>query len=140
MMRLLTPYWQNQHFAADIFNELDRRPTAERFAAPAYEVQENEQHYLIETDLPGVKKEDIKIDLHENILTITGERKRDAKAESFKRSFTLPESVDVEKIEASHENGVLSIYLPKGAAAKPRTIEIQTKSGGFFDKLSNPSH
>ena len=97
MMRLLTPYWQNQHFAADIFNELDRRPTAERFAAPAYEVQENEQHYLIETDLPGVKKEDIKIDLHENILTISGERKRDAKAESFKRSFTLPESVDVEK-------------------------------------------
>lgn len=140
MMRLLTPYWQNQQFAADIFNELERRTTVEKFAAPAYEVQENEEHYLINTDLPGVKKEDIKIDLHENLLTITGERKRDAKVESFKRSFNVPENVDVEKIEARHENGVLSLYLPKGAAAKPRTIEIQTKTGGFFDKLSTPSH
>ncbi|NUN05158.1 MAG: Hsp20/alpha crystallin family protein [Bdellovibrio sp.] len=139
-MRLLTPYWSNQNFAADIFNELDRRTAAERFAAPAYDVQENEQHYLIETDLPGVKKEDIKIDLHESVLTITGERKRDGKAESFKRSFSVPDNVDLEKIEAQHENGVLSVYLPKGAAAKPRTIEIQNKSGGFFEKLTNSPH
>lgn len=141
-MRLLTPYWPNQRSMFDIFNEFDRLTEApqERVAVPACEVTEDEKHYLINADLPGIKKEDIKIDLHKNVLTITGERKRENNVMTFKRSFSVPDNVEQEKIEAHHENGVLSLYLPKSAAAQARSIEIQSKSGGFFDKITSSSH
>lgn len=135
-MRLLTPYWSTQRTtSADLFNEMEK--IFENFAqvpnknagytfSPAYEVSEDENRYMVSADLPGVKKEDIKIEMNENVLTISGERKKENKTASFKRSFSVPNTVDFEKIEANHEDGVLSISLPKAPLAKARTIEITT--------------
>ncbi|KHD88735.1 MAG: hypothetical protein OM95_07385 [Bdellovibrio sp. ArHS] len=131
-------------FATDLFDEVERmfegfaapaNTTPERRFTPAFEVNETEEHFLLAVDLPGIKKEDLKIEQNENVLSISGERKRSTGSESFMKRFTLPNTVDVEKIEAHYADGVLNMYLPKAAVAKPRNIEIQSKSGGFFEKL-----
>lgn len=154
-MRILTttPYWTPRSFTSEIsgiFDEMHRMTNAydERSFAPGCEVTEHEGHFLLSMDLPGIKKEDVKIDLTENLLTISGERKRESNGDKqqkfqlfersygfFKRSFTLPTSVDGNKVEARYENGVLDLYLPKIEAAKPRKIEIQNSKSGFFEKL-----
>jgi len=92
---------------------------------PAVNTREGEYAYHIEVDLPGVKKEDIKIDIEDNTIIISGEKKlkEDMKEENyykvesfygeFKRSFTLPESVDIENIHAESTDGVLEVVIPK---------------------------
>lgn len=92
---------------------------------PAMNTREGEFAYHIDVDLPGVKKEDIKVDIKDNILTISGERnfKNEVKEEDyykvetsfgkFQRSFTLPDGVDSESITASAEDGVLEVVIPK---------------------------
>ncbi len=106
---------------------------------PAVNTREGDDAYYIEVELPGVKKEDINIDIDENTLTISGERKikeehkEDTfyKVESyygkFERSFALPEDVDVDKIEAEFKDGVLEIKIPKVVKVenKPKRIEIK---------------
>lgn len=93
--------------------------------SPLVNTREGEFAYHIDVDLPGVKKEDISIDIKENTLMISGERdiKEEVKEEDyykvetsfgkFQRVFTLPENVDVENITASSENGVLEVVIPK---------------------------
>ena len=156
-MRILTPYWPQQRAPSNFFEDIDRvffdlankatpAPTARVFRPPA-EVAEQEDHYLMSFDLPGIKKEDIKIEMKENVLTLAGERKQEAKIEgtknaqvferqygSFYRSFTLPTTVSEDKIEAHYENGVLSLYLPKTPVAQARKIEINSEKGGFFSQ------
>lgn len=158
-MRILTPYWTAKALTSDLFGEMENffDDTAtlarknyydERSFGPACEISETPEHFHLTVDLPGMKKEDVKIEMAENTLTVSGERKRerntDAKAKVqlyeksygfFKRSFTLPASVDESKIEARYEDGVLEINLPKTAAAKPRQIEIKAGKGGLFDRL-----
>ncbi|AXX85785.1 Hsp20/alpha crystallin family protein [Aliarcobacter skirrowii] len=92
---------------------------------PVVNTREGEFAYHVDVDLPGVKKEDIKVDINKNILTISGERKTkdEIKQEDyykvetyfgkFSRSFTLPENADVENIEAKSDNGVLEVVIPK---------------------------
>jgi HSP20 family protein len=92
---------------------------------PKVNTREGEFAYHVDVDLPGVKKEDIKIDVKDNVLSISGERnfKEEVKEEDyyrvetrfgkFSRSFTLPENIDVENIDASAENGVLEVVIPK---------------------------
>jgi len=106
---------------------------------PAVNTREADDAYYIEVELPGVKKEDINIDIDENTLTISGERKikeehkEDTfyKVESyygkFERSFALPEDADVEKIEAEFKDGILEIKIPKKVQVenKPKKIEIK---------------
>lgn len=159
-MRIVTPYWTARALTSDIFDEMEnffsdaqaatrKNYYDERTFGPACEVSESDDHYYMNLDLPGMKKEDIKVELAENVLTVSGERKRESNPDKkakvqlyeksyglFKRSFTLPTTVDESKIEARYENGVLELYLPKTAAAKPRQIEITTSNkGGIFDKL-----
>lgn len=145
-------------FTSDLFDEMDKffedvrtaRPAAydERTFAPACEIAESPESYLMSIDLPGMKKEDIKIEMVNNLLTISGERKRQTLADSshkiqryeksygfFKRSFSLPNTVETDRVEARYENGQLELYLPKVQAAKPRQIEIHSGKTGFFDKL-----
>ena len=93
--------------------------------SPAVNTREGEYAYHVEVDLPGVKKEDIHVDLQDNVLTISGERKTREevketeyyKLESsygkLQRSFTLPENTDAENIEANAEDGVLEVVIPK---------------------------
>ncbi len=105
---------------------------------PVVNTREGKYAYHIEADLPGVKKEDISVDTKDNILTISGERKHKEevkkddyyKIESdygkFQRSFTLPEGVDSENIQASCDNGVLEVTIPKLAIEdKKKKIEVK---------------
>ncbi len=106
---------------------------------PTVNTREADDAYYIEVDLPGVSKDDINIDVDDNTLTISGvrkvkeEHKDDSfyKVESvygkFERSFSLPEDVDTDKIEAKHNNGVLEIKIPKVEKVEkaPKKIEIK---------------
>lgn len=92
---------------------------------PVVNTRETEFAYHVDVDLPGVKKEDIKVDIQKDILTISGERKlkEEVKEEDyykvetsfgkFTRSFTIPENADVENIEANSDNGVIEVVIPK---------------------------
>ncbi|MFM6928464.1 MAG: Hsp20/alpha crystallin family protein [Bdellovibrio sp.] len=114
---------------------------------PNCDINEHKDHYFVSVDLPGVKKDDLKIEVHENQLNISGERQYETKADSetmlhqekvygkFERTFTLPTSINTDKIEAHYENGVLNIALPKLEKAKGRSIQIQTGQDSFFSRL-----
>jgi HSP20 family protein len=104
---------------------------------PACDIEESEDHYLVCLELPGIKKEDVKVEVHNQQLTVSGHRKKERNAEGkfstrvqereygeFRRVFTLPNQVNVEKIEATFQDGELLLSLPKVEAAKPRQIQI----------------
>jgi HSP20 family protein len=103
---------------------------------PRVNVSETENGYILKAELPGVSKDDVKITLKDDVLTLRGEKKSDCKAEGqtfhicervsgkFSRSFRLHAPVDKEKIEATFENGVLTMNIPKAEDAKPKEIEI----------------
>ncbi|RXJ84590.1 Hsp20/alpha crystallin family protein [Arcobacter sp. CECT 8985] len=105
---------------------------------PMVNTREGEFAYHIDVDLPGVKKENIKVDIHKDVLTISGERKtkEEIKEEDyykvetsfgkFSRGFNLPENADIENIDANYEDGVLEIVVPKLAEEKHKKI-IQIK-------------
>jgi len=104
---------------------------------PACEVTEDKAHFYFKFDLPGLSKDQVKIELHDNLLTVTGERKEEKKEDSkryhfsetsygtFLRTFTLPTNVDAEKVEAKFENGVLNIAIAKTEVSKARQINIK---------------
>jgi HSP20 family protein len=109
-------------------------------STPSVNVTENEQAYNLEYLVPGFKKEEIKVALAQNVLTVNAEKKTESTEENkrytrkefsfstFKRSFTLPENIDVEKMVAKHEHGILSITIPKKMEEKKenmKEIEIQ---------------
>lgn len=108
-------------------------------SVPAVNITENEKQYNVAVAAPGMKKDDFKIDLDGDILTISSEKeetkeekdqnynRREYNYSSFSRSFTLPEEVKRDKIEAKYEEGVLNIVLPKNEAAKtpPKSIAIK---------------
>jgi HSP20 family protein len=104
---------------------------------PAVDISESEGEYLIKAELPGVKKEDIKVTLQEGVLTIQGERKQEKEEKgrkyhriersygTFMRSFTLPDSVDDSKVSAEFKDGLLYLHVPKSEKAKPKAIEVK---------------
>ncbi len=115
----------------NLFDEVfgyDSRETGRRNLinhVPLANIHENETSHSIELAVPGVRKEDIKIELKDNKLTISADVKKEETSEneksirkefsyqSFKRSFNLPKLVDTEKIEATNENGLLTVLIPK---------------------------
>jgi HSP20 family protein len=125
-------------FGKDVWNDFFEKSGWN--SSPGVNVYEKKDHYEIELAAPGLDKKDFHIDLKDNVLTISSEKKEEKKEEKdskvvfcefnyskFSRSFQLPEGVDVNKIEATHKNGVLSITLPKREEYKsqsPRMIEI----------------
>ncbi len=110
----------------------DMAPTVAAFK-PATDLEETDTHYQLEVDLPGVKKEEIQIEVRDNHLHIAGERKSEKTAKrvaersfgKFERVWALPEDVDAEKVEAAYADGVLSLKVAKAEAVKPRVIKIQ---------------
>jgi HSP20 family protein len=124
-MRLLTTQWTPRAFSSDFFGEVDKFFANDATATftPYTKVTETDTHTLVAMDVPGVKLEDIKIETEGDLLTVSGERKNYG---TFSRSFTLPSTIDTQKVEARLENGVLELHLPKAEAAKPRRIEIQS--------------
>jgi HSP20 family protein len=105
--------------------------------SPLVDISEDEKEYLIKAEIPEMKKEDIKISVEDNVLSISGERKyeKDEKGKkyhrveraygSFLRSFTLPDDADGSKVGAEYKDGVLKVHLPKSEKAKPKTIEVK---------------
>lgn len=103
---------------------------------PLVDISEDDKEYLVKAELPEVKKEDIKVSLQDNTLSITGERKSEKEEKSkkfhriersfgrFERSFTLPDNADASKVTSEFADGVLKVHLPKTAAAKPKATEI----------------
>lgn len=106
---------------------------------PAIDIAEYDREYHVRVELPGVSKNDVKITMQGNILTIRGEKKQPEENKdvnlhrserwfgTFQRSFTLPTTVRSEKIEASYENGILTIVCPKAEEAIPKAIDVKVK-------------
>jgi len=106
---------------------------------PSVNTREGEYAYHVEVDLPGVKKEDINVDLKDDVLTISGERKtkseisekdyykKECSYGKFHRSFTLPEDTDIENIEANSEDGVLEVVIPKLKKVEKESKKIEVK-------------
>ena len=107
--------------------------------APAVDINETDDGFMVTADLPGVKKEDIEIDLKDSTLTIKGEKKFGEKTPKenyiriersygkFIRSFSLPNNIDSEKIKATFNNGVLELNIPKKEEARPKQVTIDVK-------------
>jgi HSP20 family protein len=105
---------------------------------PAVDLYETDEAFVFKAELPGLRKDDIHLEVHDRTLTLRGERKyeTDVKDEhyhrrersygSFQRVFTLPATVDAEKVQTSFKDGILELRLPKHEAAKPKRIAIQS--------------
>jgi len=104
--------------------------------SPAVDIYDDKDSFLVTCELPGMKKDEIDISLHDGVLTIAGERKQEREVGEgdafrseryfgkFQRSVTLPTGVDSGKVKASYKDGVLHIELPKSEEAKPRHIDV----------------
>lgn len=119
------------------FNDFDSTVAAKSGFAPAVDIVEDKEEYLLRAELPGVAKENIKVEVKENRLTLSGTKEsvhKESKGEyryvessygAFSRTFELPRNVPGEAIKAEYANGVLTLRIPKAKEALPRTIEIQ---------------
>jgi HSP20 family protein len=87
-------------------------------------VQEDKDNLQVSAELPGVDRADINVELLDETLTLTATRKQGEETVSFERSFSLPFAVQADKVNATYENGILRLTLPKAEAAKPRKIAI----------------
>lgn len=110
-------------------NTTQDRPVAESTTtrpavAPAVDIYENEQQYLVLADLPGVANDGVQIRFEKGELSLFAKRPDDAPAD-FRRLFTIPETVDSERIDAKLQAGVLHLVLPKASKAKPREIAVK---------------
>lgn len=132
---LMFPTLINEMFKPDWFGGMDHVNNT----FPAVNILENEKDFELELAIPGKKKEDFNIEIDNNVLTISMETKKEDEIsednysrkefsyESFKRAFTLPKSVDEDKIDASYKDGILKFTLPKKEESLPkpkRLIEI----------------
>jgi HSP20 family protein len=105
---------------------------------PSVDVREDKDHLTITMDVPGVRPEDVRISLENQVLTISGEKQQQNEQKDerwhrwersygrFERTFTLPSTVDADRIEATTDNGVLTVRLPKIEKARPREIPVRT--------------
>ena len=104
---------------------------------PGIDVFERDNRLVTKIDLPGLKKEDVTVEVTDGYLTISGERKREESSEQefltersygkFQRSLTLPSAVDAEAVKANYKNGLLQVVLPKAEQTKPKQIEVDLK-------------
>lgn len=128
-------------FFNDVYSLLNDSFFNEKYAAtvPAVNISENENGFEVALAVPGLKKEDIKINLDKNVLSVSAEKKTETTDEtrkyskreynfnSFSRSFTLPQSADSSKIEAAYVDGILTLYIGKKEEAKFQSREITLK-------------
>lgn len=122
--------------------------------SPRLDIAETESKYEITVDLPGVKADDVQVEMHEERLTISGSRENRVEQQdrqfhrierttgAFSRTVMLPATVDHEAIEASYADGVLHVTVPKAAAHQPRKIQVKTTANGLNNEsieASQPS-
>lgn len=138
------PEWEpsrmiRQFFGWDPFSEMTPYAADERYAfAPAFEVKETKDGYLFKADMPGVKQEDLDVNITGNRLTVAGKREAEKREQtdtyyafersygSFTRAFTLPEGIDTAAIHADLRDGVLTLAVPKKPEVQPKKIQVKT--------------
>jgi HSP20 family protein len=111
----------------------------EGFWSPVLDIEENNGNLMVKAEIPGMTKDDIKVTVCDNILSITGERKQEEETKKkafhriercygkFSRVITLPTEVESDKIKATYKDGILNITLPKSESAKPKQIDVEVK-------------
>jgi HSP20 family protein len=124
------------------FRELTRSMFGETGFVPTFEVKETPDSFIFKADLPGIKEDNLNISLSGNRLTVSGERQQEKKDENeryyayersygnFSRSFTLPDGVDAEHVQADLKDGVLTIAVPKKPEVQPKKIPLRVTPGG----------
>ena len=130
-----------------LFNTLYNSPTTARNGVvsrrfiPSMDLVETDTHYVLKADLPGLSEEDVAIEVADNVLTVTGERKSEVEEKkdgyrrversfgSFRRSLRIPEGVDADAISARFDKGVLEVSVPKPEQRKPHRVAIQSGAG-----------
>jgi len=124
---------------SDIMDEFfsDAVATRQNRFSPSIDISETDNQYIIDVEIPGIKKDDIDLNIENNTLTISGERKFEKKEDnkqyhrveshygSFSRSFTLPENVKTDSISASYNNGILNITVDKSEQQMKKQIKIK---------------
>ena len=129
----------NLRLFEDAFTRMLSEPRAGRPWSPAVDIFETEDELVLKADVPEVELKDIDVRVENQTLTLSGERKFEKEDATkgyhrieraygqFTRTFTLPSTVDTEQVAAEYHNGVLTVKLPKKAAAKPRQVKIDVK-------------
>jgi len=114
-------------------------PLAESVWTPAVDIAEDENGYIVQVELPGVAREQVKITMQDNVLSIKGEKAQENESRtssfhrtersygSFERRFSLPSNVRQDSIDATFKDGILTVTLPKAEEAKPKQIEVTVK-------------
>lgn len=135
--------WTAIHELENQFNQIMNRWGGEFGFAPgkwmpAIDLRETSSEYILEADMPGLKREDIHLEVLDNVVTIRGERKSEQEREgngyhrverqygSFSRSIDVPGGFNPDQVTAKFENGVLTVTLPKREEAKPKQIEVKS--------------
>ena len=141
--------WTPLHHLSNLRNELekmfedpysslleDKQPFFTGWG-PALDLYEDKESIFVKAEVPGMKKEELEITLHDGTLTLSGERKEPTLLEGttairterfigrFSRSVSLPSSVDADKVKAAYRDGILTVVLPKAEDAKPKQIQIK---------------
>ena len=125
--RRMRPWWPS----------LWSRDSGRELVAPALDIYEEKDDIVVKAELPGMTKDDIKVDISDTHLTLKGEKKKEEKIEeedyfacersygAFQRSVELPKNVQADKVKASFKNGILEIRLPKSEEAKTKEIKVK---------------
>ncbi len=129
--RMLGSNWASEREGKDLFSRSDW--------APAVDIKETAEAFTIDAELPGMSKDDVKVTVHDGVLTIEGERKHEEESTdkkqhrierfygSFMRRFTLPENVDENSVKASFKDGLLTLTLLKAEPKEPKAIEVDVQ-------------
>jgi HSP20 family protein len=135
----MTLLMKPEPFSGDLhrlFNTLFEETAASQRWVPAMDLVEADDHFTLKADLPGLSESDVSIEVRDNALTVSGERKSDHQQRErgwyrverafgrFSRSLTLPDGIDPDSISASFDRGVLQVVIPKPEQRKPRRIQI----------------
>lgn len=123
----------DRFFEGDLFDWSNRHFSNTNTTLPSVNIKESSEAFEVEMAAPGLTKKDFRIDLHNNLLTISSEKESESKSkedgnysrhefsyQSFNRSFNLPNMVDNDKIKAKYDNGILTVHIPKKEEAKPK--------------------
>ena len=138
LTRALSPF---EFFPQDWFEGFFQAPQTKRSALegvfPSLDLRETDEVILVSAEVPGVDPGEVAVEIHDDVLTLSGEKRMEERKEdergtyteraygSFRRQVRLPAPVDASQAEATHENGVVTVRVPKSEAARPRRIEVK---------------
>lgn len=150
----VNPFWalknlerEMDRFFGDGFDSSVSRENMEWAFKPSCDVVETPEHFLLTVDLPGINRDNISIEVKDNRLLISGERSEERREDiatahlvervvgKFSRNFSLPTTVNADRIEAAYQDGVLRLSIPKAESSKARKISVKEGSGNFFRNI-----